>query len=244
MLFDAENTRATVSALKKHYSGRAMPPLVCDPVCVSTSGHSLLAPQAIQILIQDLIPLTTLITPNKSEGELLLSRAINSLEDMLKAAHDLLHLGPRAVLLKGGHLTANTADLDTLAAAHPEMRVVREGLYGDNMEILAVNGPQHGDLVVDVLCEAGGRTTVLARPRIDSSSTHGTGCTLSAALASFLAAGSTVLDAVIDATAYTHLGIATASKIGAGHGPLNHLHSVSQMGIPPCVSALRLLCSD
>ncbi|KAJ7778806.1 Phosphomethylpyrimidine kinase-domain-containing protein [Mycena maculata] len=234
MLFDAENTRATIRALKDHYCGdRVMPPLVCDPVCVSTSGHTLLAPDAVQVLIQDLFPLTTLITPNKSESELLLSRAINSLEDMLSAASDLLRLGPRAVLLKGGHMTATLADLDSLARAHPEVRMLRDGLYGDNMEILAINGPQPGELVVDVLCEADGSMTVLARPRIDSSSTHGTGCTLSAALASALAGGSTLSDAVISATAYTHLGIETAPKIGAGHGPLNHLHSVTQMGIPP-----------
>ncbi|KAJ7491032.1 Phosphomethylpyrimidine kinase-domain-containing protein [Mycena latifolia] len=233
MLFDAENTRAAVRALKKHYSDRTMPPLVCDPVCVSTSGHTLLAPEALEVLTQDLFPLTTLITPNKSEGELLLSRSIDSLEDMLSAASDLLRLGPRAVLLKGGHMTATLADVDSLGRAHPEMRVLREGLYGDNMEILAVNGPQPEVLVVDVLCEAGGPTTVLARPRINSSSTHGTGCTLSAATASALADGATVSEAVISATAYTHLGIETARTIGAGHGPLNHLHSVSQMGIPP-----------
>ncbi|KAJ7084858.1 Phosphomethylpyrimidine kinase-domain-containing protein [Mycena belliarum] len=232
MLLDAENTRATVCALKKHYADRTMPPLVCDPVCVSTSGHTLLAPDALQVLTQDLFPLTTLITPNKSEAELLLSRSIVSLEDMLVAAKDLLSNGSRAALLKGGHMTATLGDVDALARAHPEVRVVREGLYGDNMEILVVNCPPPGTLVVDVLCEAGGPTTVLARPRIDSSSTHGTGCTLSAAIASALAGGATVLESVISATAYTHLGIETASKIGAGYGPLNHLHSVSQKSIP------------
>jgi hydroxymethylpyrimidine/phosphomethylpyrimidine kinase len=251
MLFDADNTRATVRALKSHYAARTMPPLVCDPVCVSTSGHTLLAAGALQVLT-DLFPLTTLITPNKSEGELLLSRPIDSLEDMMKAASDLLARGPRAVLLKGGHMNATLADVDSLARAHPDVRVVREGLYSDNMNILAINGPQPDTLVVDVLCEADGLTTVLARPRIDSSSTHGTGCTLSAAIASALAGGATgeclpvspynllmavrvVSEAVISATAYTHLGIETASKIGAGHGPLNHLHSVSKMGIPPFV---------
>ncbi|KAJ7700804.1 Phosphomethylpyrimidine kinase-domain-containing protein [Mycena rosella] len=233
MLFDAENTRVTVRALKRHYSDRTMPPLVCDPVCVSTSGHTLLAPDALQALTEDLFPLTTLITPNKSEAELLLSRAIHSLEDMFRAASDLLLRGPRAVLLKGGHMTATLVDVDALARTHPDACVVREALYDDNMEILAINRPQPETLVVDVLCEAGGRTTVLVRPHIDSSSTHGTGCTLSAAIASALADGATVSDAVISATAYTHLGIATAVKIGAGHGPLNHLHSVSQMGIPP-----------
>jgi hydroxymethylpyrimidine/phosphomethylpyrimidine kinase len=213
-----------------------MPPLVCDPVCVSTSGHTLLAPEALEVIVRDLFPLTTLITPNKSEAELLLSRPITSVEDMLTAAQDLLLCGPRAVLLKGGHMTATLADVDSLAREHPEVRIVRDGLYRDNMEILAVNAPIPTTLVLDVLCEADGPTTVLVRPRIDTTSTHGTGCTLSAALASALAGGANVVDAAVIATAYTHLGIQTASKLGAGHGPLNHLHSVAQMGVLPCVS--------
>jgi hydroxymethylpyrimidine/phosphomethylpyrimidine kinase len=240
MLFDAENTRATVRALKSHYTGRTMPPLVCDPVCVSTSGHSLLAPEALEVLTKDLFPLTTLITPNKSEAELLLSRSISSIEDMLSAARDLLLCGPRAVLIKGGHLTAILADVDSLTRAHPEVAVVRDGLYGDDMEILALNAPQSTKIVVDVLCEADGPTVVLVRPWIDSTSTHGTGCTLSAALACALADGTTVSEAAVHATAYTHLGIQTAIKLGAGHGPLNHLHSVARMGVPPCVLAIDL----
>ncbi|KAJ7765756.1 Phosphomethylpyrimidine kinase-domain-containing protein [Mycena metata] len=230
MLFDAENTKATVRALKTHYSARAMPPLVCDPVCVSTSGHTLLAPEALEVMMNELFPLTTLITPNKQEAELLLSVTITSLEDMVDAGRALLAHAPRAVLLKGGHLTATLADLNRLP---PDVRVVRDGLYGENMEILAANAPRPENIVVDVLCEANGSTTVLARPRIDSTSTHGTGCTLSAALTCALAGGATVLDAALSATAYTHLGIQTAVKLGAGHGPLNHLHSVAQMSVPP-----------
>ncbi|KAJ6630285.1 Phosphomethylpyrimidine kinase-domain-containing protein [Mycena sp. CBHHK59/15] len=211
MLFDAENTRAAVRALKKHYSADSMPHLVCDPVCVSTSGHSLLEPYAIQVMIAELFPLAALITPNKSEAELLLSRSVETLEDMLSAARDLLLFGPRAVLVKGGHITATISDVDQLVRAHPEVRVVRDGLYGENMEILAINGPQPESLVVDVLHEADGLLPFFA------------------ALASALAGGATCSN---QRTAYTHLGIETASKIGAGHGPLNHLHSVAQMGIP------------
>ncbi|KAJ6630268.1 hypothetical protein B0H10DRAFT_1983840 [Mycena sp. CBHHK59/15] len=100
----------------------------------------------------------------------------------------LLH-GPRAVLLKGGHITTTISDVDRLARAHPEVRVVRDGLYGENIEVLAINGPQLEGLVVDVRHEADGTTTVLMRPRIRSSSTHGTGCTLSATPASAFASG-------------------------------------------------------
>ncbi|KAJ7221532.1 Phosphomethylpyrimidine kinase-domain-containing protein [Mycena pura] len=232
MLFDSENTRAVVRALKRHYSEHAMPPLVCDPVCVSTSGASLLAPEALKIMVKELFPLTTLITPNKFEAELLLSRTIGSVEDMVSAAHDLLRDGPRAVLLKGGHITATLADVDRVVRARPEICIMGEGMYGDNMRILAINAPQPENLVVDVLCEASGPITIFARPRIDSSSTHGTGCTLSASLACALANSATMSEAVLSATAYTHVGIVTASQIGAGHGPLNHLHSATQLCIP------------
>ncbi|KAF7359107.1 hypothetical protein MSAN_01252100 [Mycena sanguinolenta] len=213
MLFDAENTRATVRALKKYYSGRAMPPLVCDPVCVSTSGHSLLAPEALEncsYLARFLQFKTCLMLPG-----------------------DLLRCGPRGVLVKGGHMTATIADVDSLARAHPEICIMRDGLYGDDMEILSVNTPEPTSLVIDVLCEADGPTTLFVRPRIDSTSTHGTGCTLSAALACALADGASVSEAATAAAAFTHLGIRTATKLGAGHGPLNHLHSVTQRLVPP-----------
>ncbi|CAK5263697.1 unnamed protein product, partial [Mycena citricolor] len=229
MLFNAEIIDAVAHTLGAHSAQRALPPLVCDPVCVSTSGHSLLEPQAVDVLVSKLFPMTVVLTPNKSEAEVILSRSISSLADIVAAATDLLKLGPQAVLLKGGHFATTTADIESLARAHPEISI---GSRSENMRILA---RPSGDspLVVDVLCEKDGRTTVFARPRIDSSSTHGTGCTLSAALACFLGSGATVHEAVSRATAFTHLGIATASAIGTGYGPLNHLHSIQRLIIPP-----------
>ncbi|KAF7314982.1 hypothetical protein MIND_00012300 [Mycena indigotica] len=226
MLFDAANTSATARALKAHYSGQNMPPIVCDPVCVSTSGHSLLEPEALQVMINELFPLTTLLTPNKAEAELLLADHINTLEQMVKAARNLLKLGPRAVLLKGGHIVSNKTDIDRLSASG--VRVV--GRDEDAMILLA-NSLQPESFVVDVLCESTRGTSIFLRPRIDSLSTHGTGCTLSAALACSLSDGASVFDAVVQATAYTHLGIVTAHKIGHGHGPLNHLHALSRRNI-------------
>ncbi|KAF7323370.1 hypothetical protein HMN09_00117900 [Mycena chlorophos] len=230
MLFDAANTRTTVKALKARYSGKTIPPLVCDPVCVSTSGHTLLAPEAVQVIVTELFPLTTLVTPNKPEAELLLGRSIGSLEDMVQAAKDLLRLGPKAVLVKGGHVTAHQEDISRLKKQGHHV------LGHDSQENTRILVIAPGPLVVDVLCESGDVVTVFARPRIDSSSTHGTGCTLSAAIACRLAEGVSVPEAVLQATAYTHLGIATAPEIGHGHGPLNHLHSIVRRDIPPRTS--------
>ncbi|KAI0333121.1 hypothetical protein GY45DRAFT_1320061 [Cubamyces sp. BRFM 1775] len=240
MLFDAENTRAIARTLKAHYSeAGSMPPLVVDPVCVSTSGHTLLAPEAVQVVIDELCPLATLITPNKAEAELLLSQKgttvhITSLEDMISSAEGLLALGSKAVLLKGGHVELTLSDVEKLAAARRDVTVVREELLLDNMEILQIHEKDLSTrpLVVDVLREAN-QTTLFVSPRIDSSSTHGTGCTLSAVIASLLGKGNTVVEATRQATSFTHVGIETAFPVGHGHGPLNHLHALTQRIIPP-----------
>ena len=226
--------------------------VVLDPVCVSTSGHALLDSQndseALDVLIEELLPLTTVLTPNTTEAEALLLRVrsqrhqsrktekmadsssprvnfkISSIEDMVRASRELCALGPRAVLVKGGHVAHGDGDGDGLRVADVEaaaaaiaatttkddLRVqkitaVCEGLvqHDVNMEILfqaaAAQDPSHDPavcdvpVVVDVLCEVlgddegGGRYTLFVRPYLDSKSTHGTGCTLSAALACALA---------------------------------------------------------
>lgn len=201
MLFDSDNTRAVVRSIKKHYSllSTSKPPIICDPVCVSTSGHTLLHSDALEVLINDFFPLATLITPNKSEAELLLSQrgfptTIVTLEDMISAASRMiLVFAPHAVLVKGGHITASVEDVDRLAKVNPQVRVIRHGLLEENMEILLAGMEGRSDvdvdpsLVVDVLQERGGETTLFVRPRVESKSTHGTGCTLSAAIACALA---------------------------------------------------------
>lgn len=230
------------------------PPLVLDPVCVSTSGHALLDPQndALDALIEELLPLTTVLTPNTAEAEALLLRPgavvgeteiadstsssrrikISSIEDMVRASRELCALGPRAVLVKGGHVAAAAAAHGGLRIADVEAGVaaiaaittkddpsprrgykitaVCEGLFkrhdddGANMEILfqaAAQDPaavcdRDVPVVVDVLCEVGDdddgggeRYTLFVRPYLDSKGTHGTGCTLGAALACALARG-------------------------------------------------------
>ncbi|KDR82001.1 hypothetical protein GALMADRAFT_60054 [Galerina marginata CBS 339.88] len=241
MLHDAEIIKAVVDSLKGLCSSSKLPPLVCDPVCVSTSGHTLLQEDALKTMITDLFPLSTLITPNKSEGELLLSRMgvnlkIENLDTMLAATETLLSSGCQAVLLKGGHITARMKDVVSVQERFPDLKVIKQGLLGENMEIL-LDSSQHSsfddpELVVDILLESEKRTTLFVHPRVDSSCTHGTGCTLSSAIASELAKGSSLVNAVKAAESYTHLGIQCATPIGKGHGPLNHLHNIRLSLIP------------
>ena len=243
MLSNKDVVRAVAHSLKALLPSR-QPPLVLDPVCVSTSGHTLLESEteALNVLIEELLPLATVLTPNTTEAEALLlvqrQRAdgetetadtsshrtlISSIEDMMRAARELCALGPRAVLVKGGHLAQNgglrIADAGaailsaSVAATKGDSRVDSVAVKWDcllpreaNMEILfqaAAQGPAVHDfpVVVDVLYavsdgddgggdgrgEGRGRHTLFVRPLLDSTSTHGTGCTLSAALACALA---------------------------------------------------------
>lgn len=215
MLSNLEITQILVSSLHSLASSESngssirLPPLIIDPVCVSTSGHTLLDPSAVTTMITSLFPLATLITPNKSEAEFILSHLKNkendtkkkelvSLGEILEAATQLLSSGPKAVLIKGGHLASSFSDIDALLSAHPNVKVEKDEILGENMEILLAAGVekdlQNFELVVDVLVERAdgaseNEVTIFARERIQSSSTHGTGCTLSAAIVCGLAKG-------------------------------------------------------
>ena len=162
-------------------------PLVVDPVMVAKGGASLLAGEAGNALVERLIRCAALITPNIPEAEALLGRSIPDRAAMDGAAKDLLSLGCRAVLLKGGHM--------------------------------------EGEDVTDLLATPEGIAAFTA-PRLGSRSTHGTGCTLASAIATGIAQGMPLPDAVVRARAYVRRAIETAPGLGKGHGPLNHAHTV------------------
>jgi hydroxymethylpyrimidine/phosphomethylpyrimidine kinase len=163
--------------------------VVLDPVMVATSGDRLIADATVRVLVDQLFPLATVITPNLDEAALLLEHPIAAVTELSAAAHALLAQGAQAVLLKGGHLP--------------------------------------GEQVVDVLCRTGHADVVLASARIPSRNTHGTGCTLSSAIAARLALGDSLEAAVRSARAYILGAIEAGARVqvGHGHGPLNHGHS-------------------
>lgn len=183
MLGDRE-TVETVSALLARVPNT---PVVVDPVMVATSGDTLLAPDAILAVVTSLIPRATLITPNLPEAAKLLQSAdaITS-DDMIQQAKRLLSLGPKGVLLKGGH--------------------------------------GQGDEAIDVLA-IDGSVEVLRRPRIATANTHGTGCTLAAAIVAGLAQDLPLRDAVIQAKDFVWRALEAAKdqRLGHGAGPVDHL---------------------
>lgn len=161
-------------------------PIVLDPVMVAKGGSPLLAPDAKQAVIEHLLPLASLVTPNLPETAALLGEAeAVTREEMADQAIRLLERGPKAVLVKGGHL--ETADSP------------------------------------DVLAEVRGLKWLEGK-RIATSNTHGTGCTLSSAIAAELAKGASMVSAVTEAKAYLAEAIAAADRlvVGSGHGPVHH----------------------
>jgi hydroxymethylpyrimidine/phosphomethylpyrimidine kinase len=165
-------------------------PMVIDPVMVAKGGASLLANDAISALKERLIPRATILTPNVPEAEVLSGIKITSDVDMQKAAEQLFKLGPKAVLMKGGHLSEKS-------------QTVCDYLFEDNGAVHAFDGK-----------------------RLITRHTHGTGCTTASAIACSIAQGMDMVQSVQRAKEYVFKAIATAPGFGAGHGPLNHAHTV------------------
>lgn len=183
MLANAAIIEAVATAV--HRLG--LPHVVVDPVMVAKSGDRLLDPSGEQAYARHLFPLATLVTPNLAETEALLGRRVRSLEAMRTAARELKATGPRAVLVKGGHLEGDP---------------------------------------VDVLWDGSTLVELEAR-RIETSNTHGTGCTYSAAIAARLALGAPLVEAVRGAKEYLTEAIRRSYSVGRGPGPVDHLHPLT-----------------
>lgn len=163
----------------KHYKAEN---IVVDPVMVATSGSALMKDNAVQTLIDELLPMATLVTPNIPEAEVLSGLSIKTKEDMITSAKQIGDNYNCAVLLKGGHSVSDANDL----------------LYSKG-ELVWFEGK-----------------------RIDNPNTHGTGCTLSSAIASNLAKGFTLNKSVQRAKDYISQALSAQLDLGQGSGPLKH----------------------
>ena len=156
--------------------------VVVDPVMVATSGSALMKNDAVQILIEELLPIADLVTPNIPEAQVLSGLTIENKEAMITAAKQIGDSYHCAVLLKGGHSINDANDL----------------LYA-NGELVWFEGK-----------------------RINNPNTHGTGCTLSSAIASNLAKGFTLTESVQRAKDYISGALASMLDLGKGSGPMQH----------------------
>lgn len=162
------------------------PNIVVDPVMVSKSGYDLLRPKAKTALINSLLPLAVIVTPNLFETEAITGTAVKTPEDMKQAAIAIHRMGPKNVLIKGGHLREEAVDV----------------LF-DGRDFKYFTGP-----------------------RIDTKNTHGTGCTLSSAIAANLAKGLPLEEAVAKAKEYITTAIEHSLSIGSGPGPVHHFYKL------------------
>lgn len=199
MLATAAIIEAVAEALLARGVGRpSAPPLVVDPVMVSATGCDLLEPGAVQALRERLLPLATLVTPNLPEAERLAGLKIDSHSDLKEAACRILALGPRAVLIKGGHLKERQRE----AASGP----FRNG---------GIELPPPAAEAVDLLYD-GETFRELRAPRVPVPDVHGTGCTLSAAWAAYLAKGLSLPEAAAAAKEFISSAIGQAVVVGRG----------------------------
>ncbi|MTI47526.1 bifunctional hydroxymethylpyrimidine kinase/phosphomethylpyrimidine kinase [Sporosalibacterium faouarense] len=160
--------------------------IVLDPVMISKSGYDLLKPEAKDALISELLPLVTVVTPNIPEAEDITGMSIKDLKDMEKAALSIYKMGPKNVLIKGGHMEGDATDI---------LFNGKDYIYYKEM-------------------------------RIETKNTHGTGCTLSSAIASNLANDYTIDEAISRAKEYITIAIKNSLSIGKGVGPTNHFYSL------------------
>ncbi|OWB67470.1 transferase activity protein [[Candida] boidinii] len=193
-------------------------PIVMDPIIGSSSGYSLTKLETVRMCIKDIYPRATLLTPNYIESLSIIELSkgkefadkINpkTVDDLIEVAKLLQEIvGCQAVLLKGGHFP-----------------------WDENFEATSVSGKPVFKLT-DVLYDSEtGQVTVFSKPWVSSSNTHGTGCTLSSAIASNLALGDKLPTAVGKAVKFVHLAIEFADEsIGAGNGPLNHVYEIYEI---------------
>ena len=160
--------------------------IVVDPVMVSTSGSRLLTAEASDMLLNRLLPLGTVITPNIPEAEAISGMTIRNKDDMVRAAERISESVKGGVLIKGGHLE-DTAD----------------------------------DLLL-----ANGKLSWFNSERVENPNTHGTGCTLSSAIACNLAAGYSLEESIVRAKYYITGALKAGLDLGKGRGPLDHTYKI------------------
>ena len=178
MVSSGELIRVIADRLR-HYGAKNV---VIDPVMTATSGSALMKNDAVQTLVEELLPVSTLVTPNIPEARVLSGLTIETKEDMVTAAKQIGDSYHCAVLLKGGHSINDANDL----------------LY------------------------ANGEAVWFEGRRISNPNTHGTGCTLSSAIASNLAKGFSLAESVQRAKDYISGALAAMLDLGEGSGPMNH----------------------
>lgn len=168
-------------------------PVVFDPVMVATSGDKLIEDATIEVIVSQLFPLVTLITPNMDEASLLANMPIETVAQMQQAGQVISATDCKALLMKGGHLQT--------------------------------------EQLTSILMDRNGIVNTYVSDKVNTNNVHGSGCTLSSAIASYLARGEELKNAVALAQEYINGAIYHGRDvlIGNGNGPLNHFYNPQTM---------------
>lgn len=189
MVHTAELVEAIVSTLKRHKNI----PIIFDPVMVATSGDRLIQEETIDSIIQKLLPIAELITPNMDEASILANMEVQTLQDMKLAGKKIEKLGCKSILLKGGH--------------------------------------QKTAIITSLLLDDTHKYHSFEFNKIETNNLHGSGCTLSSAIASYMALGNNKFDAVQLGQEYVFNAIkfGADTQTGKGNGPLNHFFNPKKL---------------
>lgn len=190
-------TREVIAEVARLFREMTLPAPVVDPVMRATSGDDLIDDDAVSCLVSELFPLARLVTPNIPEAERLTGLTIRNEQGMRDAASRIREMGARAVLVKGGHLRARA--FNSLQEKNSER--------GQTLE------------AIDVL-DNEGHVTVFRAEMISGGEIHGSGCTLSAAIAAGLGRGVNLEESVETAKRFITEAIKTSPAIGHGARPL------------------------
>lgn len=168
-------------------------PVVFDPVMVATSGHRLIEEQTIDTIIKNLLPLSTVVTPNMDEAAIIAKIKVETLKDMELAGKNIKQLGGKNILLKGGH--------------------------------------QKTAMITSLLLDEKNNYHSFKFNKIETDNTHGSGCTLSSAIASYMAQGNELFEAVALGQQYVFNAIQSGAdtQTGKGNGPLNHFFNPQKL---------------
>ncbi|MGO4788941.1 bifunctional hydroxymethylpyrimidine kinase/phosphomethylpyrimidine kinase [Paenibacillus sp. 2KB_20] len=241
MLFNAEVIRLVADRIRAFGWGK----VVVDPVMIAKGGAELLQSEAVQALREDLLPLALIVTPNIPEAEVLAGMRIRTMEDRKEAARRIHDLGPKIVVIKGGHdegmLGAGEgADrerdrgpaiaADTQQEEQPWSELTNDQtrtaipageLRRPRPSIFKGDGPPGSPPVMDLVYD-GTAFSELYGKRIHTVHTHGTGCTFSAAITAGLAKGLSAFDAIQSGRLFIQAAIEDSLNLGQGQGPTNH----------------------
>lgn len=221
MLLSSKVVQLVAKAIKHHHIAH----VVVDPVLHAKDGSALLRAEAMSSMRKVLFPLAEVITPNIPEACELLGwqeSDIAGVDDMIRAARELLALGSRYVLLKGGHLNVKARSDHMIAEEGPsaeDSEYIDFAIKGRvNSSELATEGYAVDVLVGDSLAAP----LILRSPRLLTANTHGTGCTTASAVAACLSLRMSVPEAVIEAKRFVTDAIACSIPLGKGAGSLWH----------------------